>query len=392
MNVSEVFIRRPIATALLMAAICLFGMVGYELMPVAALPNVEFPTIAVAAQLPGASPTIMAETVATPLESEFTQIPGLSQMTSTSGLGTTSITLQFDLSVDINAAAGQVQQEINAASGLLPKTLPTPPTYKETNPANRPILIYAVHSDAMPEYQLDTYTNTVLSESLSTIPGVGYVVIAGQQQPAVAVQVDPGALASRGLSMAQVQTALSQCDAQFGQGQSRRSAAAIHAQHQRSTVRRQRIPERHHRLPERRPGHPKRHRRCHQFIRKSAHRRLVRRQARRTAPDLPHRRCQYRSGRRRYQGKDAAARSIDPSVRARRFAERPFTGHPGFGARRGVDAADYGRAGRLGHFRLSAQAVGDDYPERDGAAGHRRHIRADVFVRLQPRQSVADGA
>ncbi|MGA8614015.1 MAG: efflux RND transporter permease subunit, partial [Xanthobacteraceae bacterium] len=208
MNVSEVFIRRPIATALLMAAICLFGMVGYELMPVAALPNVEFPTIAVAAQLPGASPTIMAETVATPLESEFTQIPGLSQMTSTSGLGTTSITLQFDLSVDINAAAGQVQQEINAASGLLPKTLPTPPTYKETNPANRPILIYAVHSDAMPEYQLDTYTNTVLSESLSTIPGVGYVVIAGQQQPAVTAQVDPGALASRGLSMAQVQTAL----------------------------------------------------------------------------------------------------------------------------------------------------------------------------------------
>ncbi len=209
MNVSEVFIRRPIATALLMAAISLFGLVGYELMPVAALPNVEFPTIVVAAQLPGASPSIMAETVATPLEDEFTQIPGLAQMTSTSGLGTTSITIQFDLSVDINAAAGQVQQEINAASGLLPKAMPTPPTYRETNPANRPILIYAIHSDAMPEYQLDTYANTVLAESLSTIPGVGYVVIAGEQQPAVAVQINPGALASRGLSMSQVQTALS---------------------------------------------------------------------------------------------------------------------------------------------------------------------------------------
>ncbi len=209
MNVSEVFIRRPIATALLMAAIFLAGVVGYELMPVAALPNVEFPTIVVAAQLPGASPTIMAETVATPLEDEFTQIPGLAQMTSTSGLGATSITMQFDLSVDINAAAGQVQQEINAASGLLPKAMPTPPTYRETNPANRPILIYAIHSDAMPEYQLDTYANTVLAESLSTIPGVGYVVIAGEQQPAVAVQINPGALASRGLSMAQVQTALS---------------------------------------------------------------------------------------------------------------------------------------------------------------------------------------
>jgi hydrophobe/amphiphile efflux-1 (HAE1) family protein len=209
MNISEVFIRRPIATALLMAAIFLFGLVGYELMPVAALPNVEFPTIVVSAQLPGASPTNMAETVATPLESEFTQIPGLSQMTSTSGLGATAITLQFDLTVDINAAAGQVQQEINAASGLLPKNLPTPPTYRETNPANRPILIYAVHSDAIPEYQMDTYTNTVLAESLSTIPGVGYVTIAGQQQPAVTVQINPGALASRGLSMSQVQTALS---------------------------------------------------------------------------------------------------------------------------------------------------------------------------------------
>jgi hydrophobe/amphiphile efflux-1 (HAE1) family protein len=208
MNISEIFIRRPIATTLLMTAILLFGLVGYELMPVAALPNVQFPTIVVSAQLPGASPTIMANTVATPLEDEFTQIPGLTQMTSTSGLGTTSITMQFDLSVDINAAAGQVQQEIDAASGLLPKTLPTPPTYKETNPANRPILIYAVHSKAMPGYQLDTYTNTVLAESLSTIPGVGYVVIAGQQQPAVTVQVNPGALASRGLSMSQVQTAL----------------------------------------------------------------------------------------------------------------------------------------------------------------------------------------
>ncbi|HTV28315.1 MAG TPA: efflux RND transporter permease subunit [Xanthobacteraceae bacterium] len=218
MNISEVFIRRPIATTLLMAAIFLFGLVGYELMPVAALPNVQFPTIVVNAQLPGASPTIMANTVATPLEDEFTQIPGLAQMTSTSGLGTTSITMQFDLSVDINAAAGQVQQEINAASGLLPKNLPTPPTYRETNPANRPILIYAVHSDAMPEYQLDTYANTVLAESLSTIPGVGYVVIAGEQQPAVAVQINPGALASRGLSMSQVQTALSEATLDSAKG------------------------------------------------------------------------------------------------------------------------------------------------------------------------------
>ncbi len=209
MNISEIFIRRPIATALLMAGILLFGFVAYELLPVAALPSVDFPTIVVTGQLPGANPTTMAETVATPLENEFTQIPGLSQMTSTSGLGQTTITLQFDLSVSIDAAAGQVQQEIQAASGLLPKDMPTPPTYRETNPSDRPILIYAVHSDAMPEYQLDTYANTVLAESLSTVPGVGQVLIGGEQQPAVTVQVDPGALASRGISFAQVGTALS---------------------------------------------------------------------------------------------------------------------------------------------------------------------------------------
>ena len=139
MNISEIFIRRPIATTLLMTGVLLFGFFCYELLPVAALPNVDFPTIVVTAQFPGASPTTMAETVATPLENEFTQIPGVAQMTSTSGLGQTTITLQFDLTVDINGAASQVQQEINAAGGLLPKTMPTPPTYRETNPADRPI-------------------------------------------------------------------------------------------------------------------------------------------------------------------------------------------------------------------------------------------------------------
>ncbi len=208
MNISEIFIRRPIATTLLMTGVLLFGFFCYELLPVAALPNVDFPTIVVTAQFPGASPTTMAETVATPLENEFTQIPGVAQMTSTSGLGQTTITLQFDLTVDINGAASQVQQEINAAGGLLPKTMPTPPTYRETNPADRPILIYAVHSDAMPTYQLDTYANTVLAQSLSTINGVGQVSIGGEQQPAVAVQVDPEALASRGLGLGQIETAL----------------------------------------------------------------------------------------------------------------------------------------------------------------------------------------
>jgi hydrophobe/amphiphile efflux-1 (HAE1) family protein len=208
MNISEIFIRRPIATALLMAGVFIFGIVGYELLPVAALPNVEFPTIVVTAQLPGASPEVMADTVATPLEDQFTAIQGLSQMTSTSGLGQTTITLQFDLSRDIDAAASDVEQAINAASGYLPKNLPTPPTYRMTNPAERPVLIYAVSSDAIPFYQLDQYANVILGQSLSTISGVGQVLIAGEQLPAVTVQVNPEALAAHGLSLAQVATAL----------------------------------------------------------------------------------------------------------------------------------------------------------------------------------------
>jgi hydrophobe/amphiphile efflux-1 (HAE1) family protein len=208
-SISEPFIRRPIATTLLMAALVTFGIICFQFLPVSALPNVQFPTISVSAQLPGASPQTMADTVATPLEEEFSAIPGLSFMSSSSGLGSTSITLQFELNSDINADAQLVQTAINEAEGLLPKSLPTPPTYRESNPSAAPVLIYAIHSDAMPLYELDEYANVMLAEQLSTVEGVGQVVIAGQQQPAVHVQVNPLALASRGISLSQVSTALS---------------------------------------------------------------------------------------------------------------------------------------------------------------------------------------
>ncbi|MEO9191794.1 MAG: efflux RND transporter permease subunit, partial [Acetobacteraceae bacterium] len=208
MNISAGFIRRPIATTLLMAGLLIFGVASYALLPVAALPNVDFPTISVSAQLPGASPDIMASSVATPLEQQFAAIPGLDSMSSTSGLGTTSITLQFDLSRDIDGAAGDVQAAINAAGGLLPKTLPAPPTYRKTNPADRAILIYAVTSDAMPIADVDQYAYNVLAESLSRIPGVSQVDIAGQQTPAVHVQVNPTALAARGIGLDEVRSAL----------------------------------------------------------------------------------------------------------------------------------------------------------------------------------------
>jgi multidrug efflux pump subunit AcrB len=218
MGISEIFIRRPIATALLMVGILVFGMAVFTLLPIAALPNVDFPIIVVSATLPGASPQTMAASVATPLEQQFAAIPGLAQMSSTSGLGTTSITLQFDLARNIDGAAEDVQTAINAASGLLPKNLPTPPTFKKTNPADRAILIYAVSSDAMPIQNVDQYAYNVLAEALSRVNGVSQVNIAGQQIPATHVQVDPDALASRGISLEDVRTALANATTDLPKG------------------------------------------------------------------------------------------------------------------------------------------------------------------------------
>jgi hydrophobe/amphiphile efflux-1 (HAE1) family protein len=208
MSISEPFIRRPIATSLLMVGVFVFGVAAYGLLPIAPLPNVDFPTITVSASYPGASPQKMASAIATPLEQQFTAIPNLEQMTSLSGIGTTTITLQFALSRNIDGAAGDVQTAINAASGLLPKDLPSPPTYRKVNPADFPVLIYAVHSDALPGYRVDDYANTALAERLSTVEGVGQVFIFGQKPYAARVQVNPAALAARGLGLEDVRNAI----------------------------------------------------------------------------------------------------------------------------------------------------------------------------------------
>jgi HAE1 family hydrophobic/amphiphilic exporter-1 len=208
MNISEPFIRRPIATSLLMLGILVFGIGAYGLLPVAALPKVDFPTMTVSVNYPGASPETMASAVATPLEQQFAAIPSLSQMTSTSGIGSLSITLQFDLERNIDAAATDVQQAINAASGLLPTDLPTPPTYRKTNPADRPVLIYAVHSDALPIYLVDDFAYTILAQKLSTVPGVSESRIFGQQPYATHIQINPASLANRGLGLEDVRNAL----------------------------------------------------------------------------------------------------------------------------------------------------------------------------------------
>jgi hydrophobe/amphiphile efflux-1 (HAE1) family protein len=208
MSISAPFIHRPIATSLLMLGILVFGIGAYGLLPVAALPNVDFPTITVSVNYPGASPDTMASAVATPLEQQFAAIPSLAQMTSTSGIGSLSITLQFDLERNIDAAASDVQQAINAASGLLPPDLPAPPTYRKTNPADRPVLIYAAYSNALPIYRVDDYAYTILAQKLSTVPGVSEARIFGQQPYSAHIQIDPGSLASRGLGMEDVRNAL----------------------------------------------------------------------------------------------------------------------------------------------------------------------------------------
>ena len=209
MNISETFIRRPIATSLMMLGLLVFGAATYNLLPVAALPNVDFPTITVSATLPGASPETMASSVATPLEQQFAAIPGLASMNSTSGLGSTSITLQFDLNRAIDGAATDVQTAINAASGLLPKDLPNPPTYRKVNPADRSILIYAVSADDLPIYKVDDYAFTILAQKISAVTGVSQVLVAGQQDFAVRVQANPSALAARGIALEDVRTAIS---------------------------------------------------------------------------------------------------------------------------------------------------------------------------------------
>jgi hydrophobe/amphiphile efflux-1 (HAE1) family protein len=208
MNISERFIRRPIATALLMAALLVGGIVGYGLLPVAALPTVDFPTISVTASLPGASPDIMAASVAQPLERQFATLPGVNQITSTNIQGVSAITLQFDLSRNIDGAASDVQAAVNAASGLLPKQLPNPPTYKKVNPADVPVFILGLTSDTLPLQQLDQYSDLNIAQRISMLPEVGQVVIFGQQKYAPTIQVNPTALAARGIGLDDVATAI----------------------------------------------------------------------------------------------------------------------------------------------------------------------------------------
>ncbi len=218
MNISVPFIHRPIATGLLMAGVLLCGLVAYRLLPVAALPSVNYPTIAITAQFPGADPQTMAATVATPLEQQLTQIPGITQMSSMSALGFTSITVQFELSRTVDSAATDVLAAINAASPYLPAGIPFPPTIRKVNPADTPILVLGLTSDALPLTTVDAYAENILVPKISVIQGVGLVGVGGQQTPAIRVRVDPQALANRGVGLEDVRNVLAQANVDLPKG------------------------------------------------------------------------------------------------------------------------------------------------------------------------------
>jgi len=208
MNISAPFIHRPVATSLLMVAVAFAGLAAFPLLPVAPLPKVDFPTISISASLPGASPETMASAVAQPLERQFSQIAGVTQMTSTSTLGATSINLQFELNRNIDAAAQDVQAAIAAAGRQLPTDLPSPPTYRKVNPADSPVLVMGVHSDSLPLTTVDDYADTILAQQISQIEGVSQVTIGGEQKPAVRVQVDPAKLAAKNLTLEDIRGVL----------------------------------------------------------------------------------------------------------------------------------------------------------------------------------------
>ncbi len=218
MSLSSPFIKRPIATALLTAAVALSGAVAFRLLPVSPLPQVDFPTVSVSASLPGASPEIMASSVATPLERQFGRIAAVSEMTSSSSLGQTGITLQFDLNRNIDAAARDVQAAINAARGYLPADLPSNPTYRKVNPADSPIMIIALTSNKLPPPALYDAASTVLMQRISQIPGVGQVVVGGSSAPAVRIDVNPTLIHHFGLSMENIRAAISAQTANLAKG------------------------------------------------------------------------------------------------------------------------------------------------------------------------------
>jgi multidrug efflux pump len=218
MNPSRPFIQRPVATALFMAAIVLAGLVGFRLLPLSALPQVDYPTIQIQTLYPGASPEVMSQTVTAPLERQLGEMSGLARMSSVSTAGASIITLQFNLGESLDVAEQEVQAAINGANSLLPADLPAPPVYAKVNPADAPVLTLAVTSDTLPLTEVQNLVNTRLAQKISQVSGVGLVSLSGGQRPAIRIQADTQAMASYGITLANVQSAISNANANSAKG------------------------------------------------------------------------------------------------------------------------------------------------------------------------------
>ena len=334
MNPSRIFIERPVGTSLLMVAIMLVGLIAYRFLPLAALPEVDYPTIRVQTLYPGAGPEVMTSSITAPLERQFGQMPGLNQMTSTSSAGASAITLQFDLTLSIDIAEQQVQAAINAAGNLLPADLPAPPIYAKVNPADAPILTLAVTSKTDPLTKVHDMVDTRLAQKISQLPGVGLVSLEGGQKPGFRIRANPTALAAYGLNVDDLRTTISNANVNTPKGNFDGPTPRLHHQRQRPDHRPRDVQRRGGGLSQRRAGaHPRRRqhrgepgehqaRGLGEFDPGGDHQRPA-----------PARRQRHRRGRQHQE--PAADPARDPAAVVRRpGADRPHAHHPRLGARR----------------------------------------------------------
>ena len=392
MNPSRLFILRPVGTWLLMLAILLVGIVAYGFLPVSALPEVDYPTIQVQTFYPGASPEVMTSSVTAPLERQFGEMPSLNQMSSVSSAGASVITLQFSLDLSLDIAEQEVQAAINAAGNLLPSDLPAPPIYAKVNPADAPILTLALTSKTLPLPQVEDYGDTRLAQKISQQPGVGLVSIGGGQRPAVRIQVNPRALAAYGLNIDDLRTTLGNANVNTPKGNfdGPRQASTINANDQITSA-----ADYSNLVIAYRNGAPVRLTDVATVVQGAENTKLAAWANRTPAVILN---IQRQPGANVIQVVDNIKKLL-PDLQATlpvgdrsRGADRSHHDHPRLGLRRGVRAGAGGRAGGAGDLPVPAQPAGDHDPQPVGAAVDRRHAGGDVPARLQPGQSVADGA
>ena len=391
MSPSRPFILRPVATSLLMAAIFLAGGVAYLQLPVSALPEVDYPTIQVLTFYPGASPDVVASAVTAPLERQFGEVAGLSQMTSTSAGGVSVIIMQFQLSLNIDVAEQEVQAAINAAQSYLPANLPTPPVYSKSNPADAPVLTLALTSNVLPLSQVEDLADTRLAPKISQISGVGLVSISGGQKPAVRIQANPTALASYGINLEDLRTALT-ATASTPPRETSTGRAGLHHQRQRPAAHQRRLQVGGRRVPQRRAG----------MLTDVAHvidgvenTKLAAWMNYTPAVILN---IQRQPGANIIQVVDSIKKllpqlenTLPRAVHVHIVTDRTTT------IRASVADVQFELmlaigAGGDGDLSVSAQPLGHHHPQRRGAAVAGRHLRRDVSAGLQPQQPHPDGA